>query len=204
MLRSLEQSKQDLAHVAPLLEGAIRSALKRFVTEHKTSRHVYSRRSEASIIHDLMVAEARLALEGLPGVACQVTKGSFVVIVNQVYVIKLKKMDAGLRTSNIPTQTSLAFVNQKPMQLTLPHVPSETHVVFGYQLPGPELMNALVWATCPMGAGLKWSWLIETTPLADIVPFTSPYVEAQDAPLYALKQDDGVASGKKQDGSDDK
>src|SRR4051812_32688436 len=158
MLRSLAQAKDELTDVAPLIEGAIRNALQRYTTEHAAQRRDYSPRSQASIIHDLMVTETKKALGDQKGVVCMTARGAFVVIVRQTYIIKLKKLGYRLRTSNIPTQTSMAFINQQPLQLTFANVPAETHLVFGYKPKAAELLSAPIWVTCPMGSGVCWSW----------------------------------------------
>ena len=201
MIRTRDQAQNDLADVAPLLDGAIRAALQRFTDEHKPQRHYYSPRTQASVIHDLMVQEARRAVAGVAGVKCMVIKGGFVLLVRQTYVIKLKKMDGRLRTKNVPTQTVIDFNNQKPLQMDLPDVPPETHLVFGYVPHGAELLKSAVWVTCPKGRRHRWVWMVEKREMADVVPFASRAADAGDAPLFKLK--DLIQSDKKNnDGND--
>lgn len=190
MLRSLPQSQQDLAKEAPLIEGAIRAALQRFTDEHAALRRDYSARSQASIVHDLMIAETRKALDGRPGVRCMITKGTFVVVVRQTYVIKLKKLGDRLRSCNIRTQALLDFIYQRPMQLTLAEVPAETHLIIGYKPTQTELLSATIWVTCPLGSGVRWSWKLETDSVTRVVPIRVPEDGETHSPLFGLRYDD--------------
>jgi hypothetical protein len=194
MLRTREQAQAELGDVAPLLEGAIRTALERYPAEHATQRRDYSRRSQSSLIHDLMVAETKKQMEGRSGVVCMTTKGTFVVVVRQTYIIKLKKMGSGLQTSNIRTQALLSFMNQKPMQLTLAAVPAETHLIFGYQPRGTELLSSSVWAICPMGKRVRWSWTLETA--APIVRMAPAELASDQESLYAVRDEDAKPAKK--------
>jgi hypothetical protein len=157
MIRSRDEAQGDMALHAPRIQQAITQALAQYMKEHGGLRHGYSARTEASIIHDLMVAHLRVQLDGVPGVAFHLKRNLFLVGVDGKYTIRAKKLDKKLQPKNIPTQQVLDFLNQA--QLELPGAENPTNIHVGYQRnDDAELTKAAIWMTCTGGGVPGWSW----------------------------------------------
>jgi hypothetical protein len=158
--RGQEEAQADLAeHVAPI-HRAISGALNEFLEKHSPLRHSYSLRSEASIIHDLMVIHLRKEFEDVPGVGLHLKQHLFLLGINGKYVIRTKKLSKRLLTRNHVTQQVLDFLHQA--QLEIPGIETPTNLNIGYQPNGAELGTAKIWMTCPNGGKVAWAW-----PLSD-------------------------------------
>lgn len=176
MIRSLDEAVSELApEYFPRIASAIRGALSEFISDHAHLRYRYTQRTEASIIHDLMVAHLRQELDGLPGVSFLLRRNLFIVGIAGRWIFRAKRLDRVLRSKNIPTQQVLNFLGQ--VQLEIPGAESPTNLQIGYQREGAELATAPLWVTCPQGSQLVWSWqLIEDqnwqagSPVAPLVP----------------------------------
>lgn len=132
-------------------------------------RHRLSVRSEASIIHDEMVRQLKLHLEGLPGVGFELRQNLFLVGISGTWNIRAKRLNSTLRSSNIPTQQVLSFLAQ--VQPDIPGLEGPTNLEVGYRLIGAQVAAAPIWLTCPDGPSLAWT--LQLTAEASY-GFTSP------------------------------
>ena len=143
MLISLNELPAGLQEHVSTLRECVRSALRDFVTHHKALRVRYTKRTEASIIHDYMVWYAK---EYFPWVLKQ---NLFLVQVGTDYRIKLKRLDKRWRVSRIPTQLVLKFEHQRPLRLF--DDLDLTHLYLGYQFDPLEVAKSKIWIVCPDG-----------------------------------------------------
>lgn len=168
----LDEAKADLGALSARFESCIRGALNDYTTLYAALRHKHSKRTQASIIHDLMVARFTEEFgEAERGVASDVavhSKGNLRLIIaaDGKYKIKMKKLDGNLAAKNIPTQAAIRFVQQ----LSFAQVPAPTNLFIGYQVANDaELAASKVWITCPAGNDIGWEWeLTHSSDEADV------------------------------------
>lgn len=189
MIRSKSQIQLDLEpHVAEIV-ACIRQALQDYAQKSQPLRHLISKRSQASLIHDcivdrllekfgtLMDAEGDLAVH----------KGgnlNQLIFKHGMLKIRLKKFSRALKTSNIETQAVLDF---KFQQGSFEQIPAPTNLNLGYQMVDEaSVTSATIWITCPNGDRVGWSWELSeaevattTQHVAEILPFdtTTPRVQ---------------------------
>lgn len=132
------------------LRALVQNALLRFHEKQRELRVDYSARTEASIIHDYMVREAKGA-----GYNWKVRRNLFLFRVGEDYSVKPKKLDRALRPRNIQTQFVLDFERQNTTALF--EDLDLTNLFLGYQRDGAELVTSSVWLVCPQGKGMKWA-----------------------------------------------
>lgn len=132
----------------------IHGAVQQFIEQHATLRHEYSPRTEASIIHDLMISHARREFDSVPGITTPVLHGLFVVNINDAIAVRFKKFDKALQPKNIPTQQSIGYLWQ---QLPLPGMPPEaTKLHAGYVFNKLRTGADRVLITCMNGRAVRW------------------------------------------------
>lgn len=204
-----DQAQEHLNSYVEAFERCVRGALDEFTTEYGPLRHKLSKRSQASIIHDLMVANFRAefgtARDSVGPVAVHHKNNlSLVVVENGRYKIKLKKLDERLLAKNIPTQAALRFVWQ---QLAFKQVEPPTHLHIGYQVVDEaSLTSSKVWVTCPAGNQVGWSWELTDgatatgTPNAEIKQL-APAPAEKPPRRVKLKRQEGEASVEENDGT---
>jgi hypothetical protein len=215
MVSSLKTTTDDLGPHIKTLETCIRAALGEFVTDYAGRRHKLSKRSEASIINDLMVNHCEGAFGsardngGAVGVHRSGNRRLVLFEAGQ-YQVKLKKLDATLRTRNIQTQAVFNFIWQAK-QMTFEEIQEPTNLHAGYQvIDDAALTTARIWVTCPDGATIGWRTELTaaiadaeaTKKAAEIHP-----IQAQTAARRARVKPDAVAKRpkapkKKADGDD--
>ena len=134
-----------LREYVPDLHACVRNGLDEFVAEHKVCRVDYTRRTEASIIHDYMVKHARSQFSS----SCVLRQNLFLIKLGQDYLVKLKRLDQHHHVSRIPTNLSLQFEGQDQMPLfdDLDRI----HLYLGYQFDPIEVSKSRIWITRPEG-----------------------------------------------------
>ena len=170
MVSSLDEAKADLAEYAETFERCVRDALKDYVDQFKEQRHKLSLRSQASIIHDLIVEHLKAAFgterDGREEVFIHRAGNLNRIIIGRgKYKARMKKLDEKLLTRNIPTDAVLRFIWQEN-QRSFDEIPAPTHIHLGYQIVDDAALTASkVWITCPNGDQIGWRW--ELTAVAD-------------------------------------
>ncbi|MHB8459868.1 MAG: hypothetical protein ACYDAK_08595 [Candidatus Limnocylindrales bacterium] len=173
MTATLDQARVDLAPYVARLRRCIQTALTTYQAEIGQFAYRHTKRSQASLIHDYMVDAVKAEFDDEPGISFTTRRNLFTVDFFHRYLIKLKKHDRNLRTSNIPTQLVLDWLDQK--QLELSGMPDEaTKLHLGYQA-GMTLASSKVWLTCPDGSALDWKWeLVGDEPMGLPMPEVGP------------------------------
>jgi len=123
-----------------------------------TLRLDHSRRSRASIVHDLLRRYASERFEGKPGIFLRMIRGLFLVEVAGKLLVRFKKVDRHGKAKNIPTGQANLFYGQ---QLELPGISSPTGLVAGYKLDRLEQGIEARLITCPVDSTIKWSFAID-------------------------------------------
>src|ERR1044071_1383275 len=111
-------------------------------------------RTRASIIRDHIVSHAREAFDSVRNVVViDKRNGLFCLEVKGLVVVRFKKLNNQMRTSNIPTQQALAFEKQ----MSLPEIPHDaTHINAGY-LPDKLWTNLKgIFVAAPNGKKIDW------------------------------------------------
>ncbi len=150
-----------------ILRGLVLGALADFHGKHRELRVDYSARSEASIIHDYMVKQAKVA-----GFDWKLKRNLFLFRVGTDFSVKPKKLDRQLRPRNVLTQLVLDFERQRVMHLF--DDLDLTHLFLGYQRDGAELLTSSIWLVCPDGRGVKWAAELRAEDAAAAVEFALP------------------------------
>ena len=159
MLVTQEEAEVELRPIQTALNDAIRRALAYFVETFKDERWYQTPRTEASLIHDLMVRFIRETLESVPGIVFRSRNGAFVIDYLGRYLIKPKKLDKRFRTRNIPTQSVMDFIRQQPELPGMPEIPTNLHI--GYRKSHIAIADSSVWVTCPNDSRLEWRYECE-------------------------------------------
>lgn len=145
-----------------------------FLSKYAELRADQTIRTDRSAIHDQMVKEIKAVFgDGkVPGFTCTHSKRYNLFLLNfkDKYLIKPKKLNERLRSSNNPTQLVLDFLGQ----LTSPRLPGldPTHLHLGYQPMGATgTSQPRVWIVCPnKNRKPHWVWELETEGI--VVPLT--------------------------------
>lgn len=155
MSSSKDEATADLGDLIAQLEKCIRSAIAEFIKDHAALRHRYSKRSQASIINDLMIAHVKANFDNSTSVTLHKKNNSTIVaLLGGKYKTKLKKLDDRLLASNIRTQAVLSFNGQESFDV----VPPPTNLFLGYQiLKDAELSASKIWIVCPDGSSVGWA-----------------------------------------------
>lgn len=140
---------QPLRAALPGLRECVALALREYDTDHRMLAHKYSRRSEANLIRDYMVKQAQSRF------SWKLKRNLFVISAVDGHRIKLKKLDAQLRTRNHATQLSLCFEYQRTMRLFDNLELENLHL--GYQRHEVELSKSRIWLVKPRGKSIAWA-----------------------------------------------
>lgn len=131
-------------------------------------------RTRAGFLNDRILVHIRRLLDGETGVTFVRGRGGLTLLAfQQQFLIRFKKLRPDLRTSNIPTQQSLAFARQQTLEL--PGMPPRlTHLNAGYVLNRMQTEIASTHITCPAGREVAWEIPLTAEATAEVVAFTSP------------------------------
>jgi hypothetical protein len=155
-----------LRNALPVLATCVYNALKQFAAEHALLRHRYSKLTEANLIRDYMVDEARARFPW------KLKNNLFLICPIDSHRIKLKKLSPSLRTSNQPTQLVLRYDHQKPLRLfdDLDLV----NLYLGYQRHEVEVLQSRIWLVCPRGQRIAWALELTQMLASAAVPVPQP------------------------------
>jgi hypothetical protein len=153
------RTQTDLDVYRTRLSGCVQAAINEFIAD--LGKHLYFWRpgSQANVLRDYIVRNIKREFpDGVDGVRHQEKRGLFLLYISDAYALRFKKLGRGRRTMNHPTQLSLDFLLQQPLQL-FPDLAPALHLNVGYH-PGATLASSTAWITCPDGGALEWEWQI--------------------------------------------
>jgi hypothetical protein len=163
---------------ATVIYQCIIAAINEYRTQYAGLRQKHSARTEASIIHDLIVNNIKNNFKDDHNTYCVTKRNLFLLGINNgAVIVRFKKMDKHLKVSNIPTQQSFDFNNQQ-FYLFGPSI----NINAGYVPNGLELD---VYFACPENNNKNsWSWPIKPE-VSTFVPEIQPE-SAQETTRHAI------------------
>lgn len=133
-----------------------------------SSRGICSPTTRANFINDHMIFRAKVNLGGHPDVKFIKKNGRTHLLICNKFEVKLKKLNANRRPSNLITQAVFEFNNQIPANLPYQYAFDEilnpiTNLIAGYQLNRLKTSIEAVFIVCPEGKSNKWEWRLDFT-----------------------------------------
>jgi hypothetical protein len=173
-MTSRSRAQADLATYRTRLSSCVQKAIAEFIEALGDQLYFWRPGSQANVLRDYIVRNIKLELpDGVDGIRHQEKRGLFLLYISDAYVLRFKKLGRGRRTMNHPTQLSLDFLLQQPLQL-FPDMAPALHLNVGYH-PGATLASSTVWITCPNGDALEWDWQIsDEGEMTQIPAFMTP------------------------------
>jgi hypothetical protein len=161
MVATLAEARTELGPYVARLKGCVERAIHEFMRDHAPHLHKLETRTQANILRDYIIANIRTEFpDDEPGISHLRKSNLYLLNIQNRYFLRFKKLDRRHRTRNHPTQLSLDYLLQQPLQL-FPTLEAATNLNVGYQ-PGVTLASSSVWITCPDGDVLDWKWEIST------------------------------------------
>lgn len=150
--------------------------------------HVLSNRSKSSNIRDFIIEKVKILVEQHKDQMWITERRGLFTLCIKVYdgttfVIRFKKFNKNLRTSNIGTRQAILYNSQEPV---LPFASNENviHLNAGYVLKATALIEGnLNYITCPKGKSLEWSFELNYS-----TDFTSSNLNIQTLPKENLNE----------------
>ena len=154
------QAMELLAPHESVLLGIPTDAIRSYTQDFASVRYRLGKRSDASIIHDLMVELAGDRLDCLDHFIHKYNQGLHYYYVSDGTLsatLRFKKLDENMRSNNIPTQQAYLF-NHQDYQSELPDMPPVASLTLGYTLNPTRTSAAAVYVTMPHGNRNIWTW----------------------------------------------
>ncbi len=170
--------------VPALLLQSINSAFEDYYSNvSDSSRGICSSTTKANFINDHMIFHARANLDGHPAVKFLKRNGRVHLLVCDKIEIKLKKLNANRRPSNLPTQAVFEFNNQLSSdtnyQLAFKDILNPiTNLIAGYQLNRLKTGIEAVFMVCPEGKNNKWEWRLDFVEEPAVIPLPPSKIES--------------------------
>ncbi len=132
-----------------------------YLKSYSGVRAVHEARTRANLVRDHIVSHAREEFIDRSGTQVIEKDGTFFVAVDKRFLVRFKKLNEHLQSSNYPTYQQLCFARQ----MTIPgFFPSATYLVAGY-VPNnlwTEIQSAYI--TCSRNENLEWYLRIDQEP----------------------------------------
>lgn len=172
-----EDVRSALAPHESRLYAVVENAFRRWLADGVRLVANPTARMRANVIHDLMIEEARVRFDGVPGVDLIEANARKMLIlapgaIANPLLVQFKKLTEKNTPTNYPTQTAMRFDLQQP----LPGIAQTGRVTIGYHLDslGTELLSVL--AVYMNGTAPAWSYPLEksTATVLPMRPAKSP------------------------------
>lgn len=147
--KAFKELEPHVEHLAAMVKGAW-SDTKSLSPEF---RLVMTLRTEASAVHDFMLARASSYAAQVEGVRYFKRNLMHGLVINGKYAIRFKKFDEEGISRNQPTAQVAKFRSQ----IALPGIDAAHHLEVGYITDDLGLNVADIRVTCPSGRGNSWS-----------------------------------------------
>ena len=155
------QARELLSPYERILFGIPADAIRLYThVDFVPLRHRLGKRSDASVIHDLMVNLAGDRLDCLEQFTYRHSQGLHYYYVSNGKLsatLRFKKLDENMRSNNIPTQQADLF-NHQEYQSELPNMPPVASLTLGYILNPTRTSATAVYVTMPHGNRNIWTW----------------------------------------------
>ena len=169
------QAKRLLQSHENILYGIPTDAVMRYTRDFESVRYRLGKRSDASIIHDLMIELAADRLSCLAEFKPMYSQGLHFYYVSDGRLsatLRFKKLDDRMRSRNIPTQQAYLFNHQEP-QYELPNMPPVANLTLGYTLSATRTSASSVFVIMPNGERNIWTWQLQG-PSIEQIPSVGP------------------------------
>jgi len=156
------------------LSVVVREGWNKYVEIRDTSPFL-DKTARAAFVHDAMVFVARQQFDGVAGVSIIPYEQSWMVAIDGVLFIRLKKFNPALRPDNILTDLQLDMLGQMTIA---GYGPSPTYLVAGYTLNILETAIEGVHIVCPLEKVNKWTMTIgDDGSIAEVVEMRNIFDE---------------------------
>lgn len=180
MIRSQEEANECLGPFSDRLHGCVTRATAAYqAAETAALRAQMSKRSDASIINDLIWSQLRTEFEG--ELVFSDRRNRRLMHVGGDFNVRVKKLDGAMRPRNIFTQLVLDYLEQHP-QMHLPGMGSPTNVDLCYTRAGAAEVGVHVYLRCPRDrSNCFWLWELDepAAGLAGAEPAAEPLVPSE-------------------------
>jgi hypothetical protein len=162
----------------PRMADCIMAGWNDYATIYAPQHHIHTPRTRASIIRDHIVAHVRETFDNVRNVVIiDKRSGLFCLEVKGLVVVRFKKLNEQMRTSNIPTQQALAF----EQQMSLPDIPHDAaHINAGYS--PDKLWTNLKGIFIAAPNGKKIDWFVEIGDNGKAMPVVELFVQPTPSP----------------------
>ncbi len=136
-----------------IIQQCFQAAYSHWIEKHRDELNIHRGRTRSNFVWDCVVDHLRAALATDGKFRFIDTHGTMYLIYDQSLLIKVKKLDRGLRASNVLTIASTKFNHQ----IYLGFDQNLAHVYLGYV---PNDLNTeieQIHIVCPDGNGVAWS-----------------------------------------------
>jgi hypothetical protein len=155
-----------------VIQQCFRSAYAHWFDKHRDELNIHRGRTRSNFVWDCTVGYLRTALGEDGKFRFIDTHGTTLMIYDQSLLIKVKKLNRGLRASNVFTYASEKFNHQKDLGFEL----NLTNVFLGYV---PNDLNTeieQIHIVCPNGDGVAWSVPVTAPVSQRVIDFKSDEV----------------------------
>ena len=186
-----EDSLDILSPYLPIISEVITDAITEF--NRDPLKLFYCNRTKSSAINDLIVSKALVKFYNTKGIRIRKKRGCTYFFIKDKFLLRFKKFDRHLRTSNIPTHQSNQFLGQQTLFDELPA--TVTNVFAGYTWNASQGAQSGIYLTCPAGNSNQWTYSFgSTSPVAEIIPITikSPTPPNPNSPRKRIRATKGL------------
>jgi hypothetical protein len=154
------------------IKRAVSSSISNYLTgkQYAAVRHSHSTRSDASIIHDLIIGEIENEFNDVEGVCHQRKNKLFCLVIDDKVILRFKKFNNNLLGSGINTNQLIAFNLQDPVQLEFTNMPPHGLLYVGYRLNDLNTGINDLHITYRYSNKNVWTWNITYVENEDIKP----------------------------------
>jgi len=157
MIRGEDEARQELEPYLERMYRCVDEALSDYHQGYAVLRNVTTKRSDSSIRNDMIVNNLLAEFDGDAGVEFLYIHGRYLMLVGN-YVIRVKKLNKNLLSSNVQTRFVLEFLDQQ--QPSLPGMEPPTNLDLGYNFTNDLDTEYGVFFRCPDGSK-RCNWHIE-------------------------------------------
>jgi hypothetical protein len=181
----LEAARKILGpHEANLL-ACVEDSWKKFSDHFRSQVAIWHPTSRATMVWQLMVDQARVRFADTKGVRLHDSSERFVLVFEDLLVIRMKKLDEQLQTANYPTETAERVDAQLPIG-GIP--PKATWLTVGYVLDVSQTKIDSVNVVCHVADVVAWEYALQ-----------EPARRAEQLPLIPAESNQPRVRAKNQD-----
>lgn len=152
VLITKEQAQPILEPHLEKIRRSITDAIDTYNTEYAHLRHRHSARTDANTCRDLIIDNIKREFDDVQGVRWSEKGGLFLLTIDGLVVLKFKKFNTRLLSSNIPTRQTQLLLSQE-----LPGMPPNGLLHVGYLLDPLSSRLEGIYITCRVGSHNEWS-----------------------------------------------